>query len=240
MVFSSVRDGRAPRLRRARLATAAGVLCALALAGGTLAADSADFNAEIEALAKAWAHVNYEIPDKRAEGREAARLAAQADALANRHPDRAEPLMLEAMLLLSEADTKRDMRGLNLAVKAKSLLDQAERIDPDPFGDGSLYALIGNLYAQVPGFPIAYGSKKKARLYLGKALAINPKSLDANFFMGDFLLAEDKPAEAIVALQRALNAPARPGRAVADRGRKREAAESLARARQDLADRKGR
>jgi len=238
MVFSSVRDGRGPKLRRGRRA-AAGIVCALALAG-VARAQGADFNAEIAALSKAWAHVNYEIPDKHAEGREAARLAAQADALADRHPDRAEPLVLEAMLLLSEADTKRDMRGLNLAVKAKWLLDQAEMINPDPFGDGSLYALIGTLYAQVPGFPIAYGDKKKARRYLDKALAINPTGLDANYFMGDLLFSAGKPAEAIQALQRALNAPARPGWAVADKGRKREAAELLVKARQALAGRRGR
>jgi len=238
MVFSSMGDGREPRLRRGKLAVA-GMVCILALAG-VARAQGADVNAEIEALAKAWAHVNYEIPDKRAEGREAARLAAQAAALADRNPNRAEPLVLEAMLLLSEADTKRDMRGLKLAVKAKGLLDQAEMIDPDPFHDGSLYALIGNLYAQVPGFPIAYGDKKKARRYLGKALAITPTGLDANVFLGDLLIAEDKPAEAIPVLQRALNAPPRPGWAVADKGRKREAAESLAKARQALAAGKGR
>ncbi len=238
MVFSSVSDGRGPKLRRGRLA-AAGMVVALALAGVARAADGGDFNAEVQTLVRAWGHVNYEIPDKRAEGREAARLATQADALAERNPDRAEPLMLEAMLLLSEADTKRDMRGLNLAVKAKWLLDQAEMINPDPFGDGTLYALIGNLYAQVPGFPIAYGDKRKARRYLAKALAINPTGLDANFFLGDLLIAEGKPAEAIPVLQRAMNAPARPGWAIADKGRKGEAAESLARARQDLAKQRG-
>ena len=239
MVFPSVREGREPRLRRGRLAAAA-IIGVLALAGGARAAEGAEFNAEVEALAKAWAHVNYEIPDKHAEGREAARLATQADALAERHQDRAEPLMLEAMLLLSEADTKRDMRGLNLAVKAKWLLDQAEMINPDPFGDGSLYALIGTLYAQVPGFPIAYGDEKQARRYLAKALAINPTGLDANYFMGDLLLSEGRPAEAIQVLQRAMNAPARPGRAVADKGRKGEAAELIAKARQALAGRKDR
>ena len=47
---------------------------------------------------------------------------------------------------------------------------------------------------------------------LRKALAMNPPGIDPNFFYGDFLAGLRPAAEATAYLQRALQAPARPGR----------------------------
>ena len=59
-------------------------------------------------------------------------------------------------------------------------------------------------------------------------LAINPNGIDPNFFYGDFLLDQGDKAQAKVYLDKALAAPARPGREVADEGRRMEIRERLA------------
>ena len=63
---------------------------------------------------------------------------------------------------------------------------------------------------------------------LKQALAINPTGIDPNFFYGDFLLEQGDKAQAKIYLDKALAAPARPGREVADEGRKTEIRERLA------------
>ncbi len=64
---------------------------------------------------------------------------------------------------------------------------------------------------------------KKARQYLDKAIAIDPSSIDSNYFYADFLVDEGDYASAARYLKRALDAPPRPGRDDADAGRRAEA-----------------
>jgi Tfp pilus assembly protein PilF len=65
-------------------------------------------------------------------------------------------------------------------------------------------------------------SDKKARTYLQKALKINPDGIDSNFFYGDFLIEQNDKAQAKTVLQHALAAKNRPGRELADKGRRAE------------------
>jgi tetratricopeptide (TPR) repeat protein len=203
-----------------------------ATSGSALAADGLD--AKLDGLARGWAHVNYEIRDKPAQAEAAATLVAQADAVARQFPNRAEPLVWEAIASATEAGAKGGLGGLALAKSARGLLERAEKINPSALGDGSVYTSLGSLYAQVPGFPIGFGDPAKARTYLQKALSANPTGIDSNFFWGDFLLRQGDYAGAAKALERALAAPPRPGREVADRGRRAEATALLAQARQKL------
>ncbi|MCI3133767.1 tetratricopeptide repeat protein [Phenylobacterium aquaticum] len=212
-----------------RLTSLVLTLALAASAGSALAADGLD--AKLDGLARGWAHVNYEIRDKPAQAAAAATLVAQADAVAQQFPGRAEPLVWEAIASATEAGAKGSLGGLALAKSARGLLERAEKINPAALGDGSVYTSLGSLYAQVPGFPIGFGDPAKARTYLQKALAANPNGIDSNFFWGDFLLRQGDYAGAAKALERALAAPARPGREVADHGRRAEAAALLAQAR---------
>jgi Tfp pilus assembly protein PilF len=68
-------------------------------------------------------------------------------------------------------------------------------------------------------------------------VAINPKGIDANYFYGEFLVDSGKPAEAIAYLERSLAAPARPGREIADAGRRDEAKTLLDKVRAQVATR---
>lgn len=205
---------------------------ALALIAGAARADALD--ARIDGLARAWAHANYEITDKSAQGDAAAQVAADADVLARQNPSRAEPLVWEAIAKATQAGAKGGLGGLGLAKESKSLLERAEKINPAALGDGSVYTSLGSLYAQVPGFPIGFGDPGKARGYLQKALAANPNGVDSNFFYGDFLMRQNDYAGASKALQKALAAPTRPGREVADKGRKAQAAALLSQAQAKL------
>ena len=203
----------------------------LTVASSAALAQTGPFDARVDALARGWAHVNYEVHDKAAQVAEAAKLAAQAEALAAENPGRAEPLVWEAIATSTEAGVKGGLGGLSLAKSARALLERAEKINPAALGDGSVYTSLGSLYAQVPGFPVGFGDAAKARAYLQKALAANPNGIDPNFFYGDFLIRQGDNAGAVKALERALAAPARPGRDTADKGRRAEAATLLAEAR---------
>ena len=80
----------------------------------------------------------------------------------------------------------------------------------------------------MPGWPVGFGDDEKAEKLLKQALAINPTGIDPIFFSGDFLLDQGDKAQAKVYLDKALAAPARPGREVADEGRRKEIRERLA------------
>jgi tetratricopeptide (TPR) repeat protein len=214
------------------LATLLSVCILTATPALAFAAEGDGFDAKVDALARGWAHANYEVHDKASQAREAARVAAEADALAHQFPTRAEPLVWEAIASATEGGAKGGLGGLALAKNARHLLEEAERINPNALGDGSVYTSLGSLYAQVPGFPIGFGDPAKARAYLQKALAINPNGIDPNFFWGDFLFRQGDFAGAATALERAVAAPPRPGREVADHGRRADAAGLLAQARQ--------
>jgi tetratricopeptide (TPR) repeat protein len=189
------------------------------------------FGANLDSLANGWAHANFETRDKAARAAEAAKVAADAAALAAQYPNRAEPLVWEAIATATEGGAKGGLGGLAKAKEARRLLERAEAINPAALGDGSVYTSLGSLYAQVPGFPVGFGDAAKARAYLQKALAANPNGIDSNFFYGDFLARQGDNAGAARALEKAIAAPPRPGREIADRGRRAEATTLLAQVR---------
>ena len=191
-------------------------------------ADSCDDH--VRALQGAWEHITYEVP-KSSRTAEMEKLSAQADGYVKHCPGRAEPLIWDAIVTASAGGLKGGLGGLGMAKAAKAMLEQAERINPTAL-DGSVYTSLGSLYTQVPGAPIGFGDKAKARTYLQKALAANPNGIDANYFMGDYLMRQHDYAGAVRYLTKALNAPPRPGRDLADRGRRSEVQALLQRARE--------
>ncbi len=161
------------------------------------------------------------------------KLAEQAKQVAQQYPNNAEVLVWEAIILSTYAGEKGGLGALRLVKEAKALLDRAEIIDPDVL-NGSVYTSLGSLYYQVPGWPISFGSDDKALRYLKKALAINPDGIDSNYFYGDFMFEEGEYKKAANALEKALQAPSRLDRPIADAGRKQEIKTALAKARKHL------
>jgi len=176
-----------------------------------------------------WDVIKYQV----SAGQQAKRyesLAARAHALSTRYPRRAEPLIWEGIIVSSLAGAKGGMGALKLARQAKALYESAIHIDGRAL-EGSAYNSLGVLYYKVPGWPLGFGDDTKARELIGKALSINPQGIDPNFFQGEFLVEQDKPAEALPYLERALAAPPRPGREIADAGRRDEARALIAKIR---------
>lgn len=214
-----------------RLILALGLTSALTFAAVQPArADAVDDRVAV--LQRSWDHINYEVPQGTRLA-EMARLNSQADAVVAASPGRAEPLIWSAIITASEAGLRGGLGGLGLAREARTLLERAEAINPRALNGAALTSL-GSLYAQVPGAPIGFGNRTRARTYLQRALSIAPNDVDANYFMGDLLNREHDYAGAARSLERALAAPARPGRAAADRGRKAEARTLLAQVRTHL------
>jgi len=186
----------------------------------------AGLDEDISALQTEWAQIKYQRPAAEHE-KAFAELAKSADAVRGKHAGRAEPQIWYGIIAASYAGARGGLGALSLAKDAKKALEQALEIDPKAL-DGSAYTSLGSLYYQVPGWPIGFGNDDKAREMLDKALALNPDGIDSNYFMGDFLYRKGDYAAARQVLNKALKAPARPGRALADEGRRKEIESLLA------------
>ena len=202
---------------------------------GLSAATAAPMLPEIGGVQHRWAQIRYQLPaDERVEA--LAVLAEEVGQVAASHPRDAEALIWQGIVLATLAGEKGGLGALGLAKDARASLEQALEMDPRAL-NGSAYTSLGSLYYQVPGWPIGFGNDKKARELLRQGLEIDPDGIDSNYFWGDFLLSEGEYEQAVAALQKALAAPPRPGREVADEGRRGEIREVLARAEQKLARR---
>jgi len=168
-----------------------------------------------------WEVIRYQAPPAEREKKFEA-LATKAHQVSQAFPGRSEPLIWEGIVVSSLAGEKGGLGALGLVKQAKSLYETAIQVDGTAL-DGSAYNSLGVLYYKVPGWPIGFGDKNKARELLQKALSINPRGIDPNFFYGEYLVESKRPEEAVPYLERALQAPARPGRSIADAGRREEA-----------------
>lgn len=206
------------------------IVAVLFLAAGSLA--HAMPQSELAEIQHAWAVANYQTPeDDQEEAFE--KLVARARQLVERYPDEAAPKVWLAITLSTDAGVNGGLGALGKVKEAKKLLEAAEKIDPDVL-NGSVYTSLGSLYYQVPGWPIAFGNDEKAEQYLKKALRINPRGIDPNYFYADYLLENDQPEKALEYLKKAMAAPPRPDRPLADEGRRKEVQRAMARARKML------
>jgi len=177
-----------------------------------------------------WERIKYKVAAKEQE--EAyEKLAKESARVVTLYPTRAEPAIWHGIIEASYAGAKGGLGGLSLARSAKKSLEQALTIDPRAL-DGSAYTSLGSLYYQVPGWPIGFGDDKRALEFLQKGLAINPDGIDPNYFYGDFLFRTGDYAGAEQALRKALQAPPREGRQLADEGRRKEINELLEKVRE--------
>ncbi|GAB6044235.1 tetratricopeptide repeat protein [Endothiovibrio diazotrophicus] len=204
------------------------IAAALALTVGT--ANAADFNQELDAVQHDWAIANYRT-DKAQQETAFKKLINESEAFEAAYPRRAEPKIWHGIILSSYAGVIGGLGALDQVKQARDLLLEAEKIDPTAL-DGSAYTSLGSLYYKVPGWPIGFGDGDKAQEYLKKALQQNPDGIDPNYFYGDYLLEEGEYKEAVVALKKALDAPARPKQPVADQGRRKEIQVALAKAKE--------
>ena len=184
----------------------------------------------IDELQIDWAVANYKLSgDKQEQAFEA--LIAQADDAVAEHPDSAEILIWNGIIKSSYAGTKGGLGALSLAKQAKKSLEGAIEVNGAAL-NGSAYTSLGTLYFKVPGWPLGFGSDKKAAKLLEKALEINPDGIDSNYFYADYLLHKKEFAMAEKYLLKAQEAAPREGRPLADLGRRKEILVALSLARE--------
>ena len=194
------------------------ILCAAALVIGNPA--WAGMEEDVVRMRQDWERVKYEVPAKQQEA-EFERLAKDSARVVAQYPKQAEPAIWHGIIEASYAGAKGGLGALSLAKSARKSFEYALSINPNAL-DGSAYTSLGSLYYQVPGWPIGFGDDKKALELLQKGLALNPNGIDPNYFHGDFLFRAGDYAGAEQALRKALQAPPREGRKLADDGRRRE------------------
>lgn len=191
----------------------------LAFVGSVLAVGSlrAQMTEPVMALQQRWAEVNYLLKgNSQVEAFntliEDARKATDAEGAS------AEAWIWSGIIRSSYAGAKGGLGALSAAKAAKADLEKGMAIDADAL-DGSAYTSLGVLYLNVPGWPVGFGDEEKGVEYLKKGLELSPTGIDSNYFYAEYLFNEEVYAESARYLNRALNAPARPGRELADQGR---------------------
>jgi len=197
-----------------------------------LAADAAGLDPALVQLQHDWVTANYHTPKSAAEIAFKTLIEKAAEITA-KTTNKADALIWQAIVLSGYAKAVGGVTALKSVAKSKELLLESIKLDPLAL-NGSAYTSLGSLYYKVPMWPISFGNKEKAREYLEKALTINPNGIDPNYFYADYLYERGQYADAVKYFEKALQAPARPGRDDADQGRRKDINEGLANAKNKL------
>jgi tetratricopeptide (TPR) repeat protein len=184
-------------------------------------AASAAMPDEVKVINDNWARISYQMNGSSHQTTALDKLAHLADVTVARYPGQADPLLWQGIVVSEQANRANIFHKLGLATRARDILARAYAINPRA-GNGGAAMSLGVLYYKVPGSPIGFGDKARARQLLQQALALDPDGLDANYFWGDYLYDQGDKAGAKAALVKALHAPHDPARPVWDAGRRGE------------------
>lgn len=184
---------------------------------------------EIQKIEDEWAKVFYKLPTRQqVEPFES--LLERARAIKAQYPERAEPLVMEAIILCTLAASDWGFDSLSRVQQARELLVKSIDLDPRAM-DGTAFITLGNLYFRLPGWPLSYGDDRLALQYLEAAAKLYPDAIDVNYFLGDYWLKEGDYDRAIIYLDKADKAPVRSGQRLSDEKLKEELPAALESAR---------
>lgn len=187
-----------------------------------------DFDDHLLQLQQDWAIVNYQIADEqKPEAFE--RLWERVNQLGKNYAGNATTIVWEAIIKGSYAGaiSYNLLKAGKLVEEARDLLLQAEKKNASEL-NSTIYATLGALYYRTPGWPISFGDKEKAEVYVKKALEINPHGIDQNYYYGGMLYERGDYNNAMKYLKTAMQAPDRPGRKLADDKRRESIKEVIA------------
>lgn len=175
---------------------------------------------EVSALQQRWAEVNY-LLDGKSQVQAFSTLIEDARKVTQAHEGDAQAWIWSGIIRSSYAGVKGGLGALSAAKAAKADFEKAMSLDADAM-EGSAYTSLGVLYLNVPSWPVGFGDPQKGVELLEKGLVLSPNGIDSNYFYAEYLLKEHSYPEASLYLQRAMNAPLRDGRDLADQGRRAE------------------
>ena len=196
------------------------VLVVITIISAPFTAMSAEFDDQLLEIQHEWATANYQTKGD-AKKKALEELTQKTAAFVSANAGSAEALIWDGIANSTYAGARGGAGALKYAKKARKNFQAAIAINPNAL-NGSAHTSLGTLYYKVPGFPIGFGSNKKAEQHLKKALELNPNGIDSNYFYGDFLIDRKRYDEAIVVLNKAKAAEDRPNRPLADKGRRGE------------------
>ena len=173
-----------------------------------------DLAPAVQHIESEWARIHYSVAREQ-QDKEFKYLLSKVTDLQAQHPKQAEFIILQAIIVASNAENVDAFSALEAIHEAKDLLVQAIELNPKAL-DGAAFVTLGTLYYMVPAWPVAYGDNDKAQQLLEKALAINANTIDANFYYADFLVTQGKQEQAIKYFNRALTVPVRATQIFAD------------------------
>ena len=159
----------------------------------------------VQKIESKWDLIEHNYP-KNQRLKEFSSLLKQTQILADKFPNKAEPLILQACIILTRAKIENSFNALASVRKARNLLERAIAINPNA-NQGSAFVTLGVLYYKVPGWPIAFGDNEKAEKMLKKALSINPRGIDSNYYYAEYLLSQNQSEQAARYLAKAIVAP---------------------------------
>jgi tetratricopeptide (TPR) repeat protein len=154
--------------------------------------------------------VKLQVGDRDDQEKQMASLAQRAVQIAKQYENIPDPVVWVGIITSEQASLANDngspIKALKFAKRARDILEEVEKTNPETM-DAGAPTTLGVLYDRVPGFPISFGDKDRARYYLQEAIRSAPIGLDANFFYGDFLFKLGERSEAAKILERALTLP---------------------------------
>ncbi|MYM64918.1 hypothetical protein [Pseudomaricurvus sp. HS19] len=215
--------------RQFRKVVQAGALVWMLALGQSVLADGADAALTLQ---QQWEKARYQMEgDAQLQAYE--QLMAQAEKDKAAYPDSADVFAWSGIIKATYAGAKGGLGALKYAKSSKSDLETALGLN-EAVMDGGAHNTLGTLYYKVPGWPVGFGDSDKAKEQLQRSLALNPKGIDSNYFYGEFLRDQGDYQGAWQYYEKALAAPPRPARPLADSGRRGEVEDAMEAIRTEL------
>ena len=212
-------------MRRRRAVVAFLFLAVLSFQFATVsrAAEDPALKAALLKIALSWEHIKFEETNKNLQEQQMAAVAEHAAAVAQQFHGHVEAQIWLGIIISEQASMAGEngspFKALSFAKHAREILEPIAKQYPAVLDAGAPTSL-GVLYSRVPGFPIAFGDKAKARALLQEAIKYAPDGLDANYFYGDFLYSQHEYPAAQQIFKHALSLPPHPDRPIWEKSRR--------------------
>lgn len=150
---------------------------------------------DMQRIQSAWANAKYEQHGQ-AQFDAFESVLSQIQAARTTHPQDLNLKVWEATTLSSYASAKGGLPALKLVKKARKLLEESLSSSADFEERAFAHAVLGLMYAKVPGKPVAFKNIKKAKAHFEQAMALAPHDMDVHFYYGEFCMLQKERAKA--------------------------------------------